>query len=249
MGSRFLAQQTAAVRAAHARGIGCDVGAFEGESLTLVDRPPDAPWQYVAFAMTFGTGTVVSVDPEFREFAAAYPPDRHYLAAHPGYLRTLMEEAARRGREVMATAPGIVFALAEPPAEVAPPPGLHLREVDAAWMNAEQTAGRFENGVGEPDRHGRAERNRYGLALFDEAGGPVAVGGVFISFGLHEIGVDVVRARRGEGLGRLVVAAAARAALERGEVPIYGCAATNIRSQRTALASGFVPVMSDASAS
>jgi hypothetical protein len=36
-----------------------------------------------------------------------------------------------------------------------------------------------------------------------------------------------------------------REILSRAETPFYGCAATNIRSQRTALASGFMPVYSD----
>lgn len=55
--------------------------------------------------------------------------------------------------------------LREAPPRVEAPDRFILREVDTAWMNREQGQGRFENGVGEPDRGGRAFRNRYGIAL------------------------------------------------------------------------------------
>jgi len=62
----------------------------------------------------------------------------------------------------------------------------------------------------------------------------------------HEIGVDVVKTRQGQGLAPVVVAAAAQAILEADGAPFYACEATNIRSQRTALSCGFIPVASDA---
>jgi RimJ/RimL family protein N-acetyltransferase len=82
--------------------------------------------------------------------------------------------------------------------------------------------------------------------LFDATGAPVAVAGAFQTFGLLEIGVDVVPAFQGRGLAPLVVRAATAAILARGAEPFYACAATNIRSHRTALAAGFLPVCSDA---
>jgi RimJ/RimL family protein N-acetyltransferase len=118
-------------------------------------------------------------------------------------------------------------------------------------MAAEMERRRFENGIGLPGEGGRSFRNRYGVALFDETGEPAAVAGVFFTYSdpIREIGVDVARPYRGRGLGKVVVAAGAREILDRGEVPLYGCAATNIRSQRTALAAGFLPAFSDASVS
>jgi RimJ/RimL family protein N-acetyltransferase len=59
-----------------------------------------------------------------------------------------------------------------------------------------------------------------------------------------EIGVDVAREARGQGFGPVVVRSLARRILESDNIPTYNCAAANIRSQRTALASGFVPVIS-----
>ena len=105
--------------------------------------------------------------------------------------------------------------------------------------------GRFENGVGRAGEDGREFRNRFGLVLYDAAGEPAAVAGAFETHGMLEIGVDVVRGHRGLGLGRLVVSALAREIVARGQVPFYGCGATNIRSHRTAEASGFAAVCSD----
>ena len=113
-------------------------------------------------------------------------------------------------------------------------------------MRATLSAGLFENGVGPVDSVRRASRNQFAMALFDAEGRPLAVAGAYLKYGAFEIGVDVIREYRGRGLGRLVVAALTSEIMERDGVPLYLCAATNIRSQRTALSSGFLPVMSDA---
>jgi predicted GNAT family acetyltransferase len=102
--------------------------------------------------------------------------------------------------------------------------------------------------VGEPGVAARDARNQYALVLF-ENDEPVAVAGVFLTSGSHEIGVDVVRSKRGRGFGALVVAGAAREITARGGTPLYFCEATNIRSQRTALATGFLPVASQGAVS
>lgn len=210
---------------------------------------PASTWPYLIFAATFGTGTVLSVDAEYREFVDLNRPAKHFLAVHHTFTRNVVQEAANRGRRVSAFGPGLCFLLGASPPEPAIPPGLTMREVDAAWMLDCQLRGGFENGVGERGQAGRDVRNQYAMVLFDEQDVPVAVGGVFSTFGLHEIGVDVIRSRRGQGLGHVVVAAAARAALERGGTPMYGCSVSNIRSQRTALGCGFVPAWSDSSVS
>ncbi|MEP7215705.1 MAG: GNAT family protein, partial [Anaerolineaceae bacterium] len=59
---------------------------------------------------------------------------------------------------------------------------------------------------------------------------------------LLEIGVDVVRGHRGKGLGLAVVSILSRVIHEQGLSATYFCAASNVRSHRTALACGFVPV-------
>ena len=113
-------------------------------------------------------------------------------------------------------------------------------------MNAAMPSGRFENGAGALNEGGREHRNRFALVLYDSTGDPVAVAGAFDTHGMMEIGIDVVRAHRGRGFGRLAVSAMAREIMRRGEIPFYGCAPTNIRSQRTAESSGFRIVCTDA---
>lgn len=208
-------------------------------------------WPYTAFATTFGTGTVLSVDADFREFAESLKPPKHYRALGPGILQQLSKEALQRGGTAAASSSGIGWALATVPAAPAIPSGFDLRVLDAQWMESEMQRRRFENGIGLPGEGGRSYRNRYAVALFDSAEEPVAVAGVFFTYAepIREIGIDVLRAHRGKGLARLVVSAAVREILDRGEVPFYACDASNIRSQRTALSTGFLPAFSDASVS
>ncbi len=245
MDDDLLASQTRAVLGAYARGMGVEATAFEGGLLTIAERPGNAPWPYLAFAVSSPGGTVLSLDPRLLDFAARAQPRQPFVAAKAEFIRQLAATAERLGPRVTVDGPNICWALGQAPERPNLPAGLQYEERDAAWMNAQLAGGRFPNGAGSGAVNARAFRNRYAVVITDRAGEPVAVGGVFDSFGLAEVGVDVVPERQGEGLGAAVVAAAVRRILERGETPLYGCAADNIRSQRTARAAGFVPVFSD----
>jgi RimJ/RimL family protein N-acetyltransferase len=113
-------------------------------------------------------------------------------------------------------------------------------------MAGEVTTGRWDNGIGQFANDARNVRNQYAFVLRDSDGEPVAMAGVFETYGMLEIGVDVLPEHQQRGLAPVVVSAAARQILDDRRVPLYGCAADNIRSQRTALASGFLPVYADA---
>jgi predicted GNAT family acetyltransferase len=115
-------------------------------------------------------------------------------------------------------------------------------------MEAEQRNHRFENGVGEAGE-GREISNRFALAFYDVSGVLASVAGAFETYGMLEIGIDVVRPYRGRGLGRLAVSTLAREIMRRGEIPFYSCAATNIRSHATAESAGFRPIISRATVS
>lgn len=56
-----------------------------------------------------------------------------------------------------------------------------------------------------------------------------------------QIGVDVLPAYRRQGIASALTSALALAALERGKVPFYCCAWSNLPSARNAIHSGFVP--------
>ncbi len=240
----LFARYTQLTRQAFARGIGCEASAFDGERLTIVDRPADASW-YTAAMVTFGTGTVLSIDPAYRDFAEGHRPKRHFDAMRPAFLQSLVAEGGRRGAAMTHGGTNLCFALRGEPRDIDIPSEWEMRSMDATWMNEEQVNRRFEHAVGEPGREGRDFRNRFALALFDRANEPVAVAGAFDSFGMLEIGVDTARVHRGRGLGRVVVSAMAREIVRRGDVPLYACASTNIRSHRTAESCGFALVAAD----
>ena len=101
------------------------------------------------------------------------------------------------------------------------------------------SGGPFENGAGPADGGGgRAvpEQVRHRREGRPGLGG--GAGGVFDTYGMEEIGIDVVAGRQGEGLGRAAVAAAVRAILDRGAGAVLWLRSGNIRSQRTALEHG-----------
>ena len=248
MTADLFRRYSSAAREAYAKGLRCDVGAFDREELTIVDRPKNVPW-FTALAATFGTGTVLCIDPAYRAFAETNRPKKHYHAMSTSFLASIAAEGERRGAKMLYWSPSLCFTIADEPPAVEPPPGFELREHDAAWMNAEQANNRFENGVGVAGTDGREFRNRFALALYDAQGEPAAVAGAFDTYGMLEIGVDVARGHRGLGLGRLVVSAMAREIMRRDEVPFYGCGTTNLRSHLTAEACGFRAVLSDVTVS
>lgn len=58
---------------------------------------------------------------------------------------------------------------------------------------------------------------------------------------MWQIGVDVLDGYRNQGIGASITNILAHEILDRGVVPFYCCAWSNIKSQKTALKSGFVP--------
>jgi hypothetical protein len=245
MTSNLFAKYSQATREAVAKALNVPTSAFDREELTFVDRQEATPW-FTVNAVTFGTGTVLSIDPEYRAFAEGHPPTKHYRAMSAQFLQSIAEEGARRGHKLNVYAPSLCFTIGSEPPDEPLPAGFEFREHDATWMNGEQANRRFENGVGEAGMDGREFRNRFALVLYDAAGEPAAVAGAFDTYGMLEIGIDVVRAHRGLGLGRLTVSTIAREIMQRGQVPFYGCAPTNIRSHLTAESSGFRAVLADA---
>jgi GNAT superfamily N-acetyltransferase len=247
--TELFARQQDAVRDAYAAGLGVEAGLFAGGALTIVPRP-EPNWGYEATAATFATGTVVAAAPELVEFARGLPVEEHRAATAGDFLQQVRDEARRLGRNVNAYGPSIGWGLARIPEAPVLPGGFAMEHVDSEWLGEELKRGRFPNGAGPADgSSGRAFRNMYGVLLRGPDGEPAALAGVFDTYGMHEIGVDVAPEWQGQGLGAGVVALAVRAILERGATPFYGCGPTNIRSQRTALSTGFLPVCTDGTVS
>jgi hypothetical protein len=238
--------QRNALRDAFARMTGADLAAFDEDRVTITTRPEPPLWPFVAMVVTFGTGTVASFEPRFLERAEANViRDREHSVYAPLALARTWK---RPGEDLHGIPPMMGWA----PAERRPPPthpdGYRLERVDSEWMKEWQPRNIFPNALGQPAQQHRTFRNKFAFVLFDKSGEPAAVAGAFDSAGPTEIGVDVAAAHRGRGLAPIVVTAAARAIIDENATPYYACSVTNIPSQHTALASGFRPVCSVATA-
>lgn len=227
------------------RSLGVPQSAFASNGLTVAERPAEALEPYVLLALTMGTGTVVSVEPRYLEWARQNPPGRHYQAFFNAFLLPLVEHAASAGDTLTWRGPSLGFLLDSLPGERPLPEGFRLAEVDGAWRAEHVESGVFSNALGDPGDAFVDGIWQFGLALITGDGTPAAVAGAYNDGeGLREIGVDVARDFRGQGLANAVVRAMAGRILDRGAMPTYYCAPTNIRSQRTALACGFLPAFS-----
>ena len=210
----------------------------------MVPRPETARFKNLAFVQTFGTGTVVCVEPSYLEWTLAHAPKKHYDAFNPSeVLVPFLAEAERRGDHGVVRVTGLGFVCAELSPEPSLPAGVSVVPIDRDWRAARLESGVFDNSLGEPGEVFPEEYWRFGVALVDARGEPMAVAGVYDDGpDLLEIGVDVTREQRGKGLGLAVVSTMSRMIHAQGLSATYYCAAANVRSHRTALACGFVPV-------
>lgn len=230
--------------------VGCDVDDFDREDLVIVEKRPHPGAKHLAIALTFGTGTVVSVAADYLEWTRANAPrDKHYRAMFPNaLLQPLKEEGARRGESIDWRSPNLSFLPTAAPSAIRLPPEFTGLEFGRDWRDQIFPTGEFHNALGELDDPDNANF-RYGFAILHD-GRPAAVAGGWDDFGndITEIGVDVARGFRGMGLAPVVVTNLAAMIAARGEIPAYYCAPTNIRSHRNAIACGFTPVASAARA-
>ncbi len=244
----YFDQAIARFRAARALELGCDISAFDSHALTVVAKPETTRQPYVLLGMTFGTGTVLSVEPGYLEWVREHAPEPHYRAIFPfAMFQPLVEEAARRGEQLDPRFPNLGFVLGEKPVAPLPiPAGLTVRRIDRAWREPLVETAEFDNALGSPGNAYVDSIWRFGVAIFDGETPAAVAGGYDDGDGIVEIGVDVARNYRGRSLGQAVVRAMAREIDREGAIATYYCASTNVRSHRTALASGFVPVVSGA---
>ncbi|MGK2966415.1 MAG: GNAT family N-acetyltransferase [Tepidiformaceae bacterium] len=234
-----------ALRDLRAADLGCAVDDFTKNRLVVVPRPVPAREPILAIAITFGTGTVLSIDESYREWAEANAPEPHYnLFKYPFFLEGLVAEGACRGRKLTARGPNLGFTPATEPHSGAVGAGLTPRVVDSDWRAEWYPRRIFENALGDPtDDHNTIWH--FGVILTGDSGDPLAcAGGWDDGPGVVEIGVDVARGARGLGRAPLVVQRVAAEILARDMIATYYCAPTNLRSHRTALASGFLPIQS-----
>lgn len=245
MGSELFRDHSERLRRAMASELGCETAAFDSHDLTIVPRPEHAPAGFVAVLATFGTGTVASVHPDYLDIAREQILERHFRAMYPAFLDAIVAEGRRRGQKLATRTPNLCFTLAERHDPAPLPEGFTLTFPDDAWRERCKTGGVFHNALGAPEETWPESKSGIAVALLDPRGDPAAVVGTWDEApGVIEIGIDVAREWRGHGFAEIVVNAAVAKILHLGHVPVYMCAPTNIRSHRTALACGFLPVAS-----
>jgi GNAT superfamily N-acetyltransferase len=245
VGTATLERHLREVHRAYCTGLGAAVDEVTAGRVVVVARP-EQHWGFRAVGVAFADSTLLSVAPHWLDRARELAPEVHHHRVLLDVLSSLRDTANADGEEVTLHAPAMCWALGDEPSEPGLPEGLRFEVVSELWLNERISDGRFENGAGQVSGvDGRTYRNQFGVAVLDESDHPVAVAGVFLTYGLREIGIDVVEERRGEGIGRALVASTAREIVDRGYTPFYGCAPTNLPSVRTALSVGFVPVLAD----
>ena len=241
MEDAFFASQRQAVMDAFVATTGCDRADFAREQLAIVPKP-ESYWPFVAMVVGFGAGTVACIEERFLAWFRGHATESHGRA---GYLvLALAREAASRGEAVHAMPPMLGWAAAGVSVGAEPPPGYRLALEDRQWMQGWQARDLFQNALGHSTQLHRTIRNQFASVVFDDSDEPVAVAGAYDTAGLLEIGVDVKKTHRARGLASVVVSAATRAIVDQGKAPFYACEVTNVRSQRTALSSGFLPTLS-----
>lgn len=238
-------QAVDAFQAEFARQLGCEVAAFHRQGLTVVERPPEGREPHLVIVAECGLGTVISTRdsallPWLEQATAKL--EYHFRAFQPAFLEATAEEARRLGHagaRTHGTTLGMVLA-SEPAAGET---GAAIERLTAEEIFALRATDVFDNALLEADEPPE-ELARF-RAAFGVRGAKrqfVAMAGVWDQYtGIDEIGVDVVREARGQGLARAVTLEAARWVREQGRWPVYTTGMSNLRSMNNGLACGFRP--------
>jgi len=193
----------------------------------------------VLLMATLGHGTVVSCDAARLAWAQATLGglDRNQLFAPS----TLARIAARLEQDGQVLAgPSLHFVCQAdrlPPTPL--PAGVHIDVVDGLALAALYHQRQFRHALAYLSERPRAEL-RAAVARLDGDGSVVGVAGASPEGAvLWQIGVDVVAAARGRGIGRAIVGRTTAALLERGQLPHYATLVSNVSSSRLALGLGY----------
>ena len=238
MPTELFRRCSAKIREVEAADLGCDVADFDSNALVVVPRPAKVLYpEYGALIVSCGTGTVVSVDDAHVAWVRENAPRKHWHAFSAAFTTRL---AAQIGEKASARGASLGFAPSgEPPTPVFDA-RFRLDEPGRDWMDEWRTRAQFDNSLGEAEEADWYDRLVKAFVAFDEQGEPAAcVTLADDGNGCAEIGLDVRRAWRGQGLARPLVGAAMRWAFARGFVPYYTCGASNVRSHLVAESCGF----------
>lgn len=121
--------------------------------------------------------------------------------------------------------------------------GFEYSLIEGGGIDALRGLEGFGNALGF-DEAGRTPTK---IALLAKREGTIAAlaGATFVNDDLMEVGVDVKREYRRQGLATLLVRNLSAEIINRGKIPFYSASVTNLASQAVAVRSGYMPYWTD----
>lgn len=239
----------ASVRMVLAADCNCEPSAFERDTNTVVlagqrDGRRAFPHASLPLIVTMGHGVVISTSEEDADWMR-----RHYEAVHRDdafsaqSISRLADYLAQRGDAVFG--PDLKYTCA-PDDLSAATVWSDVRLVEGYEVPTLYRYTGFSNALQYDPEH--PQPDVLATVVYD-AGLPVGVAGASAdSTVLWQIGIDVLPAYRGKGIGFDLVRGLTRAIFERGKVPYYSTSPSNIASRRLARRVGFWPAWTEISA-
>ena len=234
-------------RAQSAIDLCCSPGDFVRDNPVIVhSRPDERARRYLSLPfscqlVSYGSNIVASVQPEMEEAV------RGYISRYPAYhcfetpnLHVLDGLLAPYGVQTCFMAEYFL-----PRPELIPQPAIAY---ETRLLTQEDFAPLYRPEWSNALCRERAQLDVLGVGAYDN-GQLIALAGCSADCeDMWQIGIDVLPAYRGKGIAPALVSQLAREILERGKVPFYCAAWSNIRSVRTAIASGFRPAWTELTA-
>ena len=223
-----------------ARDLSADARDFEkSENVVVTSKENDGARRYLKLPfscqlVSYGTGVVASVSPEFREitenYIKKYPVEHLFEAPH---LHVLNEALMAKGQKICFMAEYFL-----PDVEV-------LRPLDCEYELRILTQADFAD-LYLPEWSNALCKDRkhldvLGVGAYDN-GKLVGLAGCSADCDtMWQIGIDVLPEYRRQGIASALTSRLAVEILNRGKVPFYCAAWCNVKSVRNAIKSGFRP--------
>ena len=227
-----------------ARDLSADASDFEkSENVVVTSRESDGARRYLKLPfscqlVSYGSGVVASVSPEFREIAEnyvnKYPVEHLFEVPH---LHVLNEALMAKGQKICFMAEYFlpdVDVLRKRDGEDAVPYELRL-------LTGEDFADLYLTEWSNALCKDRKHLDVLGVGAYDN-GKLIGLAGCSADCDtMWQIGIDVLPEYRRQGIASALTSRLAIEILNRGKVPFYCAAWCNVKSVRNALRSGFRP--------
>lgn len=219
---------------------GCKAEDFTtGKPKVVLSVPNEKARKYLSLPffcnlISYGKNVVASVDKtvekQVRAYIEKYPPEHCFETPNLHVLNDLMQQHGRR----------VCFM-----AEYFLPDVLKLKRIDCEYPIRVLTPKDFQHLYLPEWSNALCEKRKHldmlAVGAYD---GETLIGLAGVSADcdtMYQIGIDVLPSYRGKGIAKALVSEIALETLERGKVPFYCAAWSNIPSVKTALSCGFYP--------